>query len=167
MGKILGFVREKNEEFEGEAEEEGAFVTLNNMSECQDEEDEREVIEAAFQSSWDEEPWLLVSKAHSPSPSPSPSPSKSSRVRLCAAHTTFNLDAEAAILEMKDFMAAVFRDEVPNKHVEQAPRGEERWLWDYALEQEWEMEYKYSVLAPLSIVEEGRRTIPREQWSVA
>ena len=153
MGKILGFVREKNEEFEREGEEVG-------------------VIEDTLESRLDGEPWLLVDKSPSPSPA-SPTArlsNKPPRARLCAAHTTFGLDAENAVLEMKSFMAAILRDEVPSKIAKQGSSGEERWLWDYALGNamagESETKGKYSVLAPLRLIEKGRRTIPKEQWNV-
>ena len=100
------------------------------------------------------------------------------RIRLCAAHTTINLDAETAILSIKSFVAAILRDEVPNKRVDHGSSSptetEERWLWDYALDTNIESRTKdkdtskdtYSVLAPLRVVERGRQTIPKEQWAL-
>jgi glyoxylase-like metal-dependent hydrolase (beta-lactamase superfamily II) len=132
-----------------------------------------------------------ISDSHSPSSSSSsrdggnwilvdlPSSTKAPRVRLAAAHTTVALDAEAAILSIRTFMARVLRDEVPKKCLQHGRRGEERWVWDYALEEANvdEVEhskglarnlrylYRYSVLAPLKVIEDGRRKIPRHKWS--
>lgn len=121
------------------------------------------------------------------------------RVRLCAAHTTVSVDAEAATLAIISFMAGILRDEVPCRRVADGRRGEERWLWDYALDntptdleendhigcqiqrenrklQERStkgtkdgLEYRdeYSALAPLRVIEEGRRSIPRSEWEAA
>ena len=159
MGKILGFVREKNQDLEREAEEENDFVVVNTLG-CQDEQPSQpNPMESTFQPGRDTEPWELIDKLPSP-----PTTEPPDRVRLCAAHTTFGLDAEDAILEMKKFMAAILRDKVPTKRAEHGSTGEERWLWDYALEKGSQMKCNYSVLAPLSIIERGRQTIPKEQW---
>ncbi|KAJ9616772.1 hypothetical protein H2200_000491 [Cladophialophora chaetospira] len=139
----------------------------------------------------------------------STSPKRRPRVLLCAAHTTLSLDAEGALVSMQNFMHRILKNEVPCERVENGPRGEERWLWDFAIEDEertkggqrctddgkagWLIDgvfstdrdvawrrgqvpylyqeqngqsdqvgpptYKYSVLAPLSIIEQGRRQI--------
>lgn len=103
------------------------------------------------------------------------------RVELAAAHTTSSTDALTAILEIRAFVAAVLRDEVPKKQVEDGSRGEERWLWDYALATAtdpaeengfgWdaangENYSRFSVLAPLVVIEEGRKSIPPWDWII-
>ena len=62
--------------------------------------------------------------------------------------------------------------EVPCKRLEDGSRGEEMWLWDYSLgamdvcggkwetsEGEGGLKYGYSVLAPLRIINKGRREV--------
>lgn len=125
----------------------------------------------------EEEDWLLVDL-----PPTSCTPPPYGKVRLAAAHTTVSLDdAEAAILSFWEFMARVLRDQIPKIRIEDGSRGEERWLWDYALQQQnghsqsqrQSQPYrlpdsktpclrylrKFSVVAPLSVIEEGRRNI--------
>ncbi|KIW70503.1 hypothetical protein PV04_02765 [Phialophora macrospora] len=55
------------------------------------------------------------------------------RVKLCAAHTTLSLDAEHALISMRAFLLRVLKAEVPCQRVEDGSRGEEQWLWDFAL----------------------------------
>ena len=102
------------------------------------------------------------------------------RVKLCAAHTTLSVDAEGAILSIRDFLLGVLHDGLPCKRVEDGSRGEEMWLWDYSLDEESvgmdgkaigaertvaagnaarELKYQYSVLAPIKVIEEGRKKI--------
>ncbi len=106
------------------------------------------------------------------------------RVLLCAAHTTVSLDAECSIVSMLGFMLRILKNEIPCKRVENGPRGEKRWLWDFAVSDEGtrrrrggadeeytqgpdhhkdvegsQPKYVYSLLAPLSVIEEGRRKI--------
>jgi glyoxylase-like metal-dependent hydrolase (beta-lactamase superfamily II) len=136
----------------------------------------------------DQSPPAAPPQATIPSAADSEGPSPG-RVFLCAAHTTLALDAEEAILAMRTFIMGVLRDEVPCKRLEDGLRGEERWLWDFALRSreersrvegeeeqkgrgsgigpvslknlaEEEGEYAFSVLAPLRVIEEGRRKIP-------
>ena len=77
-------------------------------------------------------------------------------------------------------MLGVLHDGLPCKRVEDGSRGEEMWLWDYSLVEESvgmdekaigagrtvaagnaarELKYQYSVLAPIKVVEEGRKKI--------
>ena len=190
MGKILGFVRETNEELKtefqvGDLPEEGLEEGEEECYVLVDETGNDDLIDSALRRdptskqsqyevdmnatqtdydshfpyqqydaeapelAYDAETWLFIDV-------------KPPRVKLCAAHTTLTLDAEHAIMEMKDFMAAVLRDEVPSKRVKDGPRGEERWFWDYALEG---TESNYSVLAPLSVIKQGRATVPKSQWA--
>lgn len=83
-----------------------------------------------------------------------------------------------AILEIRAFVAAVLRDEIPKRRVADGHRGEEMWLWDYAVAGEEEEEEnndtdddegervrrRFSILAPLVVIEEGRRKIPCVEW---
>lgn len=95
------------------------------------------------------------------------------RVRLAAAHTTLSLDAEGAIHAIKSFMARVLRDQVPCRRIEDGRRGEERWVWDYALGEEDRSPreavafggYDYSLLSPVAVIEDGRKRLPREMWT--
>ena len=87
------------------------------------------------------------------------------RVMLCAAHTTLAIDADHAITKIRELMAAILRDEVPSKKVKHGSRGEERWLWDWALADIAESKNAdFSVLAPLEIVERGRKNIAEPEW---
>ncbi|KAL2398751.1 hypothetical protein ABEF93_004713 [Exophiala dermatitidis] len=180
--KILDFVRQKN-----------------NVGSCEDDE---------------EDGWVLVNtKSPFDSYASTKASSRPARVRLCAAHTTALVDAEAAICAAMSFMRRILRDEVPCKRVSDARRrGEERWLWDDDLEPnkhdrdglghhdeedaggsgrrqgkkgkvdrdeegidvkgpncniETFGEYAYSVLAPLGVIEKGRRRIPKDEWGLA
>lgn len=85
-----------------------------------------------------------------------------SRVRLMTGCTLPKIDAEEAIVQMKEFVAAILRDEVPSKRIENGPDDEERWLWDNALEG---MTCPYSIVAPKVVIDRGRRTISRSQWT--
>ncbi|KAK5261939.1 hypothetical protein LTR40_001318 [Exophiala xenobiotica] len=152
------------------------------------------------------------SSASSSSPPPPPPPPQPPRVRLAAAHTTATrVDAEAAILSFREFILRILRDEIPKQRVDDGYRGEERWLFDFALglasqglqEDQHQQDntstpeksdidididieiqngngngnghlqgghlfkylHSYSVLAPLQVIELGRRKIPRESWT--
>nr|KAK5450611.1 hypothetical protein LTR18_000627 [Exophiala xenobiotica] len=185
----------------------------------------------------DDDDWILVdlvaqdpssssflSSSRSPSSASSspPPPPPPPRVRLAAAHTTATrVDAEAAILSFREFILRILRDEVPKQRVDDGYRGEERWLFDFALglasqasqasaSQEGQQQedntsttleksdididididieiqngngngngnghlrgghlfkylHSYSVLAPVQVIELGRRKIPRESWT--
>ncbi|KAK5452047.1 hypothetical protein LTS15_007770 [Exophiala xenobiotica] len=169
----------------------------------------------------DDDDWILVdlvaqgpcsssSFSSSSRSSASPPPPQPPRVRLAAAHTTATrVDAEAAILSFREFILRILRDEVPKQRVEDGYRGEERWVFDFALgsqasaSQEGQQQqdntstpekcdidididieiqngngnghlrgghrfqylHSYSVLAPLQVIELGRRKIPRESWT--
>jgi len=92
-------------------------------------------------------------------------------VKICAAHTTLSVDAEWAILSIRQFMLGVLHDKIPCKRVEDGARGEEMWLFDHDIAKEsefWgraiivgtpELKYQYSVLAPVKVIEEGRREV--------
>lgn len=122
----------------------------------------------------DDDDWILVDLVVQGTSSRSAS-SPPPRVRLAAAHTTVTLDAEAAILSFREFIARILRDEVPKQRAKEGYRGEERWFFDFALQEGGEPEHdiqngnlrylhSYSVLAPLQVIELGRRKIPREAW---
>ena len=98
------------------------------------------------------------------------------RVHLAAAHTTVSIDAEAAIVSFGEFMARILRDQIPKVRVDDGGHGAERWLWDYALQddgpaQDWNHGHEdtdgnlrylrqFSVLAPIKVIEEGRKNVP-------
>jgi glyoxylase-like metal-dependent hydrolase (beta-lactamase superfamily II) len=133
----------------------------------------------------DEDEWVLVTATDSPSdssgtteptphttaidPSAEKTPgqvgpeqmSKKQRVRLGAAHVTAEVDAEDCLLAMQDFMRRVLRNEIPSCSLGQE-RGEETCLWDEALG-DGDGNGRFSVRAPLRIVEEGRKAIPKSE----
>lgn len=94
------------------------------------------------------------------------------RVQLAAAHTTSATDAHSAILEIRAFVAAILRDDgsIPKRRVADGTRGEEMWLWDHALADEATPDTalmngrRFSVLAPLVVIQEGRREISSSEW---
>lgn len=115
------------------------------------------------------DPWLLVDVDDSNNDIDDGHYDSSPRVHLAAAHTTSHTDAHTAILEIKAFVAAILRDEIPKWKVENGPRGEERWLWDVddeggTVEPTRGRRWRFSVLAPTAVVEDGRRRIPRAEW---
>jgi glyoxylase-like metal-dependent hydrolase (beta-lactamase superfamily II) len=79
-----------------------------------------------------------------------------SRVTLCAGHVTAGVDALDCLLGVKTFMARVLRNEV---HFEEDPmkRGERFGSWR-------EDGGRFSLGAPLRLIEEGRKSISREAW---
>ncbi|KIW15031.1 hypothetical protein PV08_07818 [Exophiala spinifera] len=119
-----------------------------------------------------------------------PSSQAPPRVQLAAAHTTAGgVDAEAAILSFREFLVLILRDEVPKKRVADGFRGHETWLYDFALEESGGGQVKeeiddgddddadpdagigplsylrqYSVQAPLTVIEEGKKRISEQEW---
>ena len=163
MGKILGFVKLKNEDLRHEftsphrveegvgeqAVDDQLHSNLNALKTSQTGlkadafvHDIREVNRDQDGADEDDA-WLIINK-------------DAPRVKLCAAHTTLSLDAETAILEMRSFFSAVISAEVPSKKVEDGPRGEVRWLWDYDLGKTKDKRSAFSILAPLSLIRRAR-----------
>jgi hypothetical protein len=58
-------------------------------------------------------------------------------------------------------MRSVLRNEIPSCSLGQE-RGEETWLWDEALG-DGDGNGRFSVKAPVRIIEEGRRAIPKSE----
>lgn len=83
----------------------------------------------------------------------------SARVTLSAGHVTVGVDAGGFLLEVKGFMVRVLRGEV---RFEEAPekRGERFGFW-------WEEGGRFSLGAPLRVVDEGRGGIPEVEWRKA
>lgn len=129
MGKILGFVREQNQNLASTSS-----VVSSLLKDVQDDKIDDVDIET--------EEWVLVTK--------------SPRVKLLTGHTSPLSDAEEAIYGMKTFMASLLSDEVPSKRVADGFYGEERWLWDYALEG---TPCRFSIVAPKVVIERGRKDI--------
>jgi hypothetical protein len=79
-----------------------------------------------------------------------------SRVVLSAGHVTAGVDALHCLLDVKDFMRRVLRNEV---HFEEEPlkRGQRFGSWR-------EEGGRFSLGAPLRLIEEGRKTIPVNDW---
>lgn len=139
---VLAFVRARNEEVEEVAESKEGGVSVNEMVEESEEEQE--------------EAWIVISQ-----PEP-PKPKKKTRIKLGAAHVTAEVDAEECLVEMQDFMRKVLRDEIPSCSVGRQ-RGEETCLWDEALG-DGDGRGRFSVRAPLRIIEEGRAGIPVHEF---
>ena len=161
LKKVIRFVEERNKEME--------------------ETDDDRIEEAGS----DEDEWVLVTATDSPSDSSgttAPTPhttaidlsaektpvqvgpeqmSKKQRVKLGAAHVTAEVDAEDCLLAMQDFMRRVLRNEIPSCSLGQEG-GEETCLWDEALG-DGDGNGRFSVKAPLRIVEEGRKAIPKSE----
>ncbi|KAF2805553.1 uncharacterized protein BDZ99DRAFT_450180 [Mytilinidion resinicola] len=97
---------------------------------------------------------------------PSPPKLKPS-VLLCAGHVTVNADAAGCLLAMRDFMARILRDEVPRERLLDA-RGEETWFWDDLIDEGTDLAKagRFSLVAPLRVIEEGRKVIPQEEWTL-
>jgi glyoxylase-like metal-dependent hydrolase (beta-lactamase superfamily II) len=136
--------------------------------------------------------WMFVGYSRAATQSrPRPPLQRLPRVALCAAHTTVHLDAGQTLVKMQTFMARILKNEVPCVKVEESPDpGEERWLWDDELGgAEWAKKYeaglyfpdwhsgriykrvdypaatfKFSVLAPWRVIEEGRKTISLDEF---
>lgn len=85
------------------------------------------------------------------------------RVTLAAGHVTALVDAQSCLLAAKEFIARVLRDEV---HFVSWPlrRGEPFGKWTDDPEGRDVVPSKFSVGAPIRIVEEGRKTIPEKEW---
>ncbi|KAF3033839.1 hypothetical protein E8E11_001285 [Didymella keratinophila] len=78
------------------------------------------------------------------------------RVMLSAGHVTTGVDALHCLLEVKEFMRRVLRNEV---HFEEEPmkRGERFGSWR-------EEGGRFCLGAPLRLIEEGRKAIPVNDW---
>jgi glyoxylase-like metal-dependent hydrolase (beta-lactamase superfamily II) len=87
---------------------------------------------------------------------------KGKRVKLAAGHVTTDADAEEFLRNVKQFMAKVLRkeadfEEVPSK------RGERFGTWtSKSTEGAF---HRFSLGAPLRIVEEGRESVPETEWA--
>lgn len=86
------------------------------------------------------------------------------RLKLASGHVTSAADAHACLTGVKSFMARVLRNEVASR-----PMGENRGKpmahWTDDPEEVGDTVSEFSVGAPIFVIEEGRRTIPREEWS--
>jgi glyoxylase-like metal-dependent hydrolase (beta-lactamase superfamily II) len=160
--KVIAFVQERNEESE---DAEAADVGTNGMGEEQNgfgvplENSSIEIethlssmnVDLAYESSW-----ILIRTTR-----------KRKRVRLCAAHVTANTDALNCLLDVQKFLARVLRDEVPNKLLPNDPFGYSPVLWDDSIVcgSDGCISPRFSVSAPLEIVERGRIVIPKDEWA--
>lgn len=85
------------------------------------------------------------------------------RVKLCAGHVTAEVDATDCLVSVKRFMAEVLRDKVG--FVEQPERrGEAFGHWT---DDKDGQVGDFSVAAPLRIIEDGRKSIPEDEWRSA
>lgn len=85
------------------------------------------------------------------------------RVTLACGHVTSSTDAYSCLQRMKAFMARILRDEVP-VYAWPPDRGFEVGHWTDDGESPERTYHEFSVVAPVFVVEEGRREIPREEW---
>jgi len=79
------------------------------------------------------------------------------RVKLAAGHVTAGVDAQSCLQSVKDFVGRVLQNEVhfialPNR------RGEAFGHWSDG------PGGKFSVAAPVRVMEEGRKVIPEGEW---
>lgn len=79
-----------------------------------------------------------------------------SRVTLSAGHVTAGVDALDCLKGVKEFMSRVLRDEVQFEE-EPAKRGERFGAWS-------EEGGRFSLGAPLRLIEEGRKAIAGKEW---
>ena len=162
LKKVIGFVRDRNEEVEetsrnefeeklSEAEDDWVMVTDTES-------------ESGIDSTMDVKPCAGTTYSNtekSPDRAGLEKGSKKRRVRLGAAHVTADVDAEDCLVAMQDFMRRVLRNEIASCSLGQE-RGEETCLWDEALG-DGDGNGRFSVKAPLRIMEEGRKAIPRSE----
>ncbi|KAF7557739.1 hypothetical protein G7Z17_g475 [Cylindrodendrum hubeiense] len=88
------------------------------------------------------------------------------RVAIGAGHVTaLSPDAESFILSIRAFMSRILRDEVPTEKIDVDWLASlDLWGWDDG-ERAATIEYEWIVWSPKRIIEEGRQTIPRIEWS--
>jgi glyoxylase-like metal-dependent hydrolase (beta-lactamase superfamily II) len=79
------------------------------------------------------------------------------RVKLAAGHVTSNADAGMFLIDVKDFVARVLRN-VLSFEERPAKRGERFGMWSES------GGGRFSLGAPVRLVEEGREKIPRVEW---
>ncbi|KAK4946374.1 hypothetical protein LTR10_014572 [Elasticomyces elasticus] len=187
LKKLLDFVQARNQELLSQHDLSRTKVARCHSHRCAGQDQcgfyHEQTLEPLFReemvNSWMEDDWLFVDlQLESP------------RVYLAAAHTTVSLDAEAAIKSFGEFMARVLRDQIPKVRVDDGGHGEERWLWDYALQDDGHARsheggkdddedtaesnpdddlrylYQFSVVAPLKIIEEGRKKIALDDYLI-
>jgi glyoxylase-like metal-dependent hydrolase (beta-lactamase superfamily II) len=80
------------------------------------------------------------------------------RVMLSAGHVTTNVDAETVLKEVKAFMGRVLTDKVDFEE-RGMKRGERFGMWV-------EDGGRFSLGAPIRVVEQGRGKIPRDKWTL-
>ena len=130
MRMLLAFVRGRNEEFDREG---SGGLEKEEEGECEG--------EGAGE-------WVLV---HKP---------ESRRVRLSAAHVTVDVDAEECLVEMMGFVRDILDGKVPSCEVEGSDDNEEQVrLWDWALGENAEKIGRFSVRAPVGVMEKGREEL--------
>jgi glyoxylase-like metal-dependent hydrolase (beta-lactamase superfamily II) len=161
---VIEFVKARNEEAEqitptdvarkrASDKQNGFGVPLEN---CFDEIESR-LSNTNKELGYDETSWVLIRTLQ-----------KRKRVRLCAAHVTADTDALDCLLQVQKFMARVLRDEVPNKLLPDNPYDYSPVLWDdtLACESVGCVNPRFSVSAPLEIVQRGRNMIPKDEWAI-
>jgi glyoxylase-like metal-dependent hydrolase (beta-lactamase superfamily II) len=81
----------------------------------------------------------------------------SSNVKLSAGHVTANEDAETILVDVKRFMTKILRNEAKFEEMP-TKRGEKFGMWT-------EEGGRFSLGAPVRVVEEGGKKIPRGKWA--
>jgi glyoxylase-like metal-dependent hydrolase (beta-lactamase superfamily II) len=161
--KVIAFVKERNEEAKQDSP---TYVTRRGMIGLQNGigvplENSFEEVELHLSSTNMERDhgasWIFIRTLP-----------QRNRVKLCAAHVTSDTDAMDCLLAVQRFMARVLRDEVPNKPLPNDPYGYSPVLWDDTLtcDSSGCMDSRFSVSAPLKIVERGRIVIPKDEWAI-
>ena len=159
LKKVIDFVRERNQD---------------------EEEVDSQMIEEDGGEDEDEDDWVMVTATDSSTDNNNTSMSgptartnrtaeqagseprnKKQRVRLGAAHVTADVDAEDCLLAMQDFMRRVLRNEIPSCSLGEEG-GVETCLWDEALG-DGDGNGRFSVKAPLRVIEQGRKAIPKSE----
>lgn len=80
------------------------------------------------------------------------------RLKLAAGHVTADADAHDTLVGARDFMARVLRGQVRHYHMDEA-RGKPMGHWtDDSPERPGEVVGKFSVGAPLDVIEKGKKT---------
>lgn len=162
LKKTIGFVRDRNEEVERKSED----VTEEDGGESGDDWVMVTGTDAAPgttdpSKSAPEHSGVGSTTKKTPLPAVPEPGSKKARVRLGAAHVTADVDAEDCLVAMQDFMRRILRNEIPSCSLGQE-RGEETCLWDEALG-DGDGNGRFSVKAPLRIIEGGRAAIPKSE----
>ncbi|KAH8205371.1 hypothetical protein TruAng_000450 [Truncatella angustata] len=85
------------------------------------------------------------------------------RVTLAAGHVTAQVDAAGCLKNVKSFIAAVLRGDVPCRPLPDK-RGKATGYWAFDADEPGKGLTEFSVVAPLFVIEEGRGSVPPAEW---